>query len=175
MKKRIGLVLVTTFLVLSSLFSISSEQDNLLTIILVRHAEKVLDDSTDPLLTEKGKARAAELAYILKHVPLDAVFSTPYIRTRETVLPSAKEKGIKLEYYNAGSEKELLMRIFNRYKGKKGFVLIAGHSNTLHLFLNFLVGEDLFVPIEDDIYDNIFFVTASIPGKATVLHLRYGR
>ena len=152
-----------------------SIQDNGITIILVRHAEKVIDDSTDPPLTKAGKNRADELAYILKDVPLEAVFTSPYIRTRETVRPSAEEKGIKLEYYNPGREKELLMRIFERYKGKKGWVLIAGHSNTLHLFLNFLVGENRYSSIDEGIYDNIFIATAFEPGKATVLHLRYGK
>lgn len=175
MKERIGLIFLVVILSFPSLLNPFSVQDNCLTIILVRHAEKAAENSTDPPLTKEGKIRAAELAVILKYVPLDAVFTTPYIRTKETVLPSANEKGIKLEYYNAGSEKELLMRIFDRYRGKNGCVLIAGHSNTIHLFLNFLVGEERFGPIEDDIYDNIFFVTSSSPGNASVLHLLYGK
>lgn len=175
MKERIGLFFLAVIFFPPSLLNPSSVPDKNLTIILVRHAEKVIGSSTDPPLTEEGKIRAAELAAILKYVPLDAVFTTPYIRTKETVLPTANEKGIKLEYYNAGSEKELLVRIFERYRDKNGCVLIAGHSNTIHLFLNFLVGEERFGPIDDNIYDNIFFVSASIPGKAVVLHLRYGK
>lgn len=175
MKEKFGLIFLAVILFLPSLSNVCSGQDQNLTFILVRHAEKVIENSTDPPLTEDGKIRAAELAAILKYIPINAVFSTPYIRTRETIIPTAENKGIKLEYYNAGSEKELLMRLFGRYRGEEGCVLIAGHSNTIHLFLNFLVGEDRFEPIEDDIYDNIFFATASDPGNAIVLHLRYGK
>ena len=175
MNKKWGLFMLMIILFFSLLSNTCSGQDHNLTIILVRHAEKAMGNSTDPPLTEEGKIRAAELAAILRYVPLDAVFSTPYIRTKETVIPTAEDKGIKLEYYNAGSEKALVMQLFGRYRGKKGCVLIAGHSNTIHLFLNFLVGEDRFIPIKEDIYDNIFFVSASVPGKAGVLHLRYGK
>jgi len=175
MKERISLFFLVVIFFSFSMLNPSSVPDKNLTIILVRHTEKVIGNSTDPPLTEEGKIRAAELAAILKYGSIDAVFSTPYIRTRETVIPAAEDKGIKLEYYNAGSEKELLMRIFDRYRGKEGCVLIAGHSNTIHLFLNFLVGEERFGQIEENIYDNIFFAFASNPGDAEVLHLRYGK
>ena len=44
------------------------------TLILVRHAEKAADGTLNPPLTELGEARAAELAYLLGHVELEAVY-----------------------------------------------------------------------------------------------------
>jgi len=174
MNKKLFLFLTAVSLTLFPILCHSSGQKSQLTIILVRHAEKEIVDSSDPPLTEKGKARAAELSSILKHIPLTAIFSTPYTRTRETVLPVSTEKGITIEYYNTGSEIILLEKIFDRYKSRRTCVLIAGHSNTIHLFLNTLVGDNIYSPIDDEVYDNIYIATASAPGTATILHMRFG-
>ena len=62
------------------------------TIIIVRHAEKV-DDSHNPQLSPKGKMRAQALARHLQDVGINAVYSTGYIRTIDTVSPLAKTWG----------------------------------------------------------------------------------
>lgn len=75
-----------------------TNQDSSTTLILVRHAEKVKDGSNDPILTPEGKVRANELMYILKHVELSAIYSTPYKRTQQTVLPTANELAGRKDY-----------------------------------------------------------------------------
>ena len=61
-------------------------QDDITTLILVRHAEKV-DDSRDPELSDMGKQRAEKLAQVLGSQSIDAIYSTDYIRTKDTCAP----------------------------------------------------------------------------------------
>jgi len=79
MKKNIIFGIIFLFFLTSILqgSSLPDEEKSLTTIFLVRHAEKAQDSTSDPPLTPGGKARAQELAYILKYVPLDAGYSTP--------------------------------------------------------------------------------------------------
>ena len=60
-------------------------------LILLRHAEKE-SIGNDPYLTGEGKMRAEELKNVLKNVHVDAIFKTPFNRTRQTVAPLAAEK-----------------------------------------------------------------------------------
>jgi len=64
------------------------------TIYLVRHAEK--QKGSDPMLTEAGEERALKLLSILKDQGVDAVYSTPYNRTKSTAAPTAKHFGFPL-------------------------------------------------------------------------------
>ncbi len=95
---------------------------------MVRHAEKIKLASPDPPLTAEGKTRAQELAYLLEHVHLDAVYSTPFLRTRATGLPTAIAQGMEVQEYAPG-DKGFLERVIEQEKG--GTILIIGHSNTI--------------------------------------------
>ena len=57
------------------------------TIFLMRHAEKKMDVS-DAELNDLGKARAELLVEQLSLVRIDGFYTTPYIRTRCTLMPS---------------------------------------------------------------------------------------
>jgi broad specificity phosphatase PhoE len=146
--------------------------EGITTIILVRHAEKVQDDSSDPLLTSEGIARAEELAYILKHVELEAVYSTPFNRTKQTVLPIAKQQGLEVKLYPAEKEEEFLKKILKNHPGKT--ILIVGHSNTITVMANVLLGEDRFDELDEKIYDNLFIAAIDAKGKATITRMRFG-
>lgn len=152
-------------------YSFTGEQDPITTIFLVRHVEKVADGSADPALTPAGSARADELAYILKHVKLDAIYSTPYIRTKQTVLPIAKEKGLRVMFYKP-REKDFLKKVLQTYSG--GTVLIVGHSNTIPGLANELAGQSDFRDLDDATYDNLFIACVSLEGKAVILRMRFG-
>lgn len=73
-----------------------------LTVLLVRHAESVapgtsgLDEYTRPL-TAKGIRDAERLSESLAPTRLDAVYSSPYLRARQTVEPIAKARGLAVE------------------------------------------------------------------------------
>jgi broad specificity phosphatase PhoE len=152
-------------------YSFTGEQDPITTIFLVRHAEKVGDGSADPALTPAGAARADELVYILKHVKLDAIYSTPYLRTKQTVLPLAKEKGLRLILYKP-REKDFLKKVLQEYSG--GAVLIVGHSNTIPGLANELAGQSDFSDLDDAAYDNLFIACVPIEGKTVILRMRFG-
>jgi len=141
------------------------------TLILVRHAEKAADGTLNPPLTPEGEARAAELVYLLGHVPLDAVYATPFKRTRDTVLPAAKAKGLEVESYRADQD-DFLETVLRKHRG--GTVLICGHSNTVPIQVNELLGREEYARLDDSIYDNLFIVSAPSTGPARVLRLRFG-
>jgi hypothetical protein len=71
------------------------------TVIFVRHAEKALVPTDDPGLNEAGKRRAAELARQLVDADVvagvDAIYSTAYRRTEETVQPVATALGLPIK------------------------------------------------------------------------------
>ncbi|MCJ7580373.1 MAG: histidine phosphatase family protein [Candidatus Aminicenantes bacterium] len=149
----------------------STSQDSVTTLFLVRHAEKVQDGSDDPVLTPEGEKRADELLYILKHVKLDAIYSTPYKRTQQTVLPTAEGKNLKIQYYKPG-EKGFLKKILTAYPG--GAVLIVGHSNTIPSLANELVGRMDYDDLNDATYDNLFIAYVHANGQANIIRMRFG-
>jgi 2,3-bisphosphoglycerate-dependent phosphoglycerate mutase len=73
-----------------------------LTVLLVRHAESVapgtagFDEYTRPL-TAKGIRDAERLCDSLGSRRIDAVYSSPYLRARQTVDVIAKARGIAIE------------------------------------------------------------------------------
>ncbi len=151
--------------------SFAGEQSPMTTIFLVRHAEKLSDGSADPALTPAGASRADELAYILKHIKLDAIYSTPYIRTKQTVLPTAREKGLEVRLYKPGEE-GFLDKVLRTHSG--GTVLIVGHSNTIPGLANELAGQSDYSDLDDAAYDNLFIACVPEEGKAVILRMRFG-
>lgn len=69
------------------------------TIYLIRHCESdhsVTDAKTRPL-TEKGLRDAERLAEVLKDTPVSRIFSSPYLRACQTVMPICKARNIELQ------------------------------------------------------------------------------
>ena len=123
------------------------------TYYLVRHAEKTKAE-TDPALTEVGAKRAQDLAMRLKGVPLTKIYSSDYIRTRDTAAPIASEKNLDVVIYNPrdleGVSKNLLT--------ETGHILVVGHSNTTP-DLSKLLGGDAGAPIiEATEYDRLYIL-----------------
>src|SRR5882762_5377478 len=96
------------FLLFAFLLSLSSfSQKPITTIILVRHAEKGDDGTKDPELTDAGKQRAESLAKLLSKAKVDAIYSTAFKRTQNTVTPLAQQKGLTIETYNPSKLEEI--------------------------------------------------------------------
>ncbi len=78
------------------------DRDSLLTVLLVRHAESVapgisdFDEYTRPL-TAKGIRDAEQLGESLASTHIDAAYSSPYLRARQTIEPIAKARGLTVE------------------------------------------------------------------------------
>jgi broad specificity phosphatase PhoE len=147
------------------------EKNSITTFILVRHAEKMNDGSSDPGLLPEGETRSTQLAEMLKQTPVDAIYSTKFNRTKKTVTPLAEAKGISIQVYESLKVADL-EAIAGKYKG--GTVVIAGHSNTTPAFVNLLTGKDEYKPFADDAYDNLIIVSVITVGKdAKITWLKY--
>jgi broad specificity phosphatase PhoE len=147
--------------------------DTTTTFIVLRHAEKEPTGS-DPNLDSDGVLRADELKRILSSVSVNAIYSTPLNRTRQTVQPLATAKGITIsEYPTEKPYAQLVSEIISANRGKT--VVIVGHSNTVPEILKQLSNNSFTVTINDSQYDNLFIV--SLPEKlhATVTPLKYGK
>jgi broad specificity phosphatase PhoE len=69
-------------------------------IYILRHEDRTQDCSFFAPLTETGLENAQTLVDKLKEININLIFSSPFIRTLQTVYPYAKESGLKinLEY-----------------------------------------------------------------------------
>ena len=78
-------------------------------IYLVRHAEgqwwKAPDENRS--LTEKGFEDAEKLSEILKTHPIDAIYSSPYARAYQTIVPTATKLGLKIHIADDLRERKL--------------------------------------------------------------------
>lgn len=141
------------------------------TVILVRHGEKA-GPSGDVPLSEAGVARAHELARVLGSVKLDAIYTTPYERTRKTAAPLGTKTGLTPVEITAGQTYAAEMAKLIRDKHAGGTVVVVGHSNTTRDVILALGGN---IPeIADSSYDDLFIVTLVDGTAARVLPLRYG-
>ncbi|HUF17336.1 MAG TPA: phosphoglycerate mutase family protein [Thermoanaerobaculia bacterium] len=142
------------------------------TVIVVRHAEKVSDDR-DPVLSEKGKDRARVLAQMLGETAIDAIYTTQYLRTRQTAEPLAARLNLDAIALEATDThiSELADRIRTAHRGH--VVLIVGHSNTVPAILAALGASDS-RPIGDEEYDHLYILTIRGDDTAQLLTLRYG-
>ncbi len=158
--KILWIVLV---LVIANLSPVSAQQ-KLTTFILIRHAEKVNDGTKDPNLAEAGKKRAESLVSILKNTPLQAIYSTSFIRSRDTVSPLAKAKSLSITEYEAFKPEEI-EKILKDFEG--GTILICGHSNNIPWIANYLTGSEKFKNFDDNDYSNVLIITVAEKAKVT--------
>ena len=150
---------------------IKHSTDTATTFILVKHAE-TSGISTDRSLSSTGRARAQELSRILSNVPLAAVFSTNYNRTRGTASPTATNQSINLETYGAFDLDLLADNNLTDHHGE--IVLVVGHSNTIPSLANILIGEDTYSDFSETEFDNLFIITVVEKGRSKVVHMKYG-
>jgi broad specificity phosphatase PhoE len=150
----------------ASFFVTASAQRKLTTFILLRHAEKISEGSKDPNLTEAGKKRAENLVSLFKNTPIHAIYSTPFIRTRETVGPIAKARSQEIMEYEA-FKVEPIDKILSDFEG--GTVLICGHSNNIPWIANYLTGAERLKDFDDNAFDNVLIITVADRGKVTSL------
>uniref|UniRef100_UPI004048C055 SixA phosphatase family protein n=1 Tax=Roseivirga sp. TaxID=1964215 RepID=UPI004048C055 len=146
------------------------EESTLTTFILIRHAEKGTDDPRNPSLSELGAARAQNLVALLKHMDVNALYSTPYKRTQQTIQPLADKYALSILEYNP-SNMDFLNEAWAQNKGKT--IVISGHSNTTPMVANYLLGEEKYGNLDESEYDKVFIVTINEIGKGTVSVLSY--
>ena len=151
------------FIILLGFILIISCQDNLIrdkqkeTIFyLIRHAEKDRSDpdNNDPILTSDGIKRANHWASYFDTIQLNSIYTTDYIRTKQTIFPVSKLKQITPKIYSVD---ELDINQFIRSNhGKR--VLISGHSNTTPAMVNKLIGESKYSDMSDSDNKSLYVV-----------------
>ena len=154
--------------ILCSFFSFSQAEE-CTSLYLIRHAEKVRDNSENknPHLNAKGLLRANKWKDILKHVKFDKVISTNLFRTLETASPISKSNDLKINTYVPS--KEFYENFIKQNTGKT--ILIVGHSNTTPSFVNSLIEEDFYKDIKDDNNGNLYHVYKC--GNSSPNHVLY--
>lgn len=127
------------------------------TYYIVRHAEKEAPAhvmTSDVPLSAAGKERAEALMGELKNKGIRRIYSTNYIRTRETARPLSAATGVAIEAYDVKDT-----AFINKLKAfEKGNTLIVGHSNTVDDLVNGLTGEKLLQDLPDTQYGDLFVV-----------------
>lgn len=142
------------------------------TYYVVRHAEKATTPANNPPLTEAGKQRAEKLKTLLLSKNIKAIYSSDYVRTKETARPLAEKLGLPIGLYNPQEQTEFIEQL----KASKKNTLIVGHSNTIRHIVNGLYEHDtLRTDIDERIYDNLFVITRKrFPARQTTFeHRRY--
>ncbi len=143
--------------------------ENITTFYLIRHAEKDRSDPSDsnPELNQDGLGRSIGWAEVLDKVDLTAIYSTNFERTTMTAGPTAVKNSIEIQYYDP-SDLDIAAFIA---ENEGGNVLVVGHSNTTPDFVNKLLGEEKYGPMEDD--DNAsLFIVRIIDGVPTDIRLQ---
>ena len=178
MKKYIKLFLLI-FTISLPLFHCAQQETQITTVFLVRHAEKVMDGSDDPTLTPAGFQRAEELAYVLKNVKFDAIYDTPYKRTKLTVKPIADLQGLAIQTIPSLKMEDLKSFVDEALvKHHGGKILIASHSNIVPALIKLIRQEEVEMrtmkSLEDSAYDDLFMVVFTKRENAQVFNLKYG-
>ena len=150
----------------------ASPQDPGKTVFLVRHAEKCTEPADDPGLTAEGTERAVELARVLKDIPVDAIYSTPFERTLATVRPLVTDKSLTVMEtpVESGFLEALVQSIL---ASDADHIVVSGHSNTTPRVVNLLAGTS-YEDLAETEYDRLYVVHLPEVGVPTVNVLRYG-
>jgi len=134
---------------------ISAQETVITKIILVRHAEKAEDGTKNPPLSENGRQRAQKLVDFLAFEKIDAIYATPYLRTRQTVEPLSKDKNVDIVEYLPGKSEETTRELLKNV-GKT--TVVVGHSNTIPLLVNTLIGEEKYIQLPEEEFGKIWIL-----------------
>ena len=141
------------------------------TVILVRHAEKLIVNGDDPTLSQEGKLRAYTLAHVAGKSGVAAIYASQFKRTQATARPLAEQLDLEVQTVDAGEPDELYSEVMGRHRGE--VVLVVGHSNTIPDLVRLFGGEEI-PEISEDEYANLYVVTIPWFGKRKILRLAYG-
>lgn len=136
--------------------------------VIVRHAEKAMEDPGDPVLTDAGRQRASALADALADAPVVAVYATEFRRTQQTAAPVAARHGLAVATYDAKQPADAFAARLRRDHAR-GTVVVVGHSNTVPGIVSALCGCAV-APIDESDYGNRYFVAFDARGNPVLRH-----
>ncbi len=123
------------------------------TIYIVRHA-KAEGQSFHAPLTETGESQAVQLAAFLEKRSIQAIYSSPFVRARETIAPFAKQSGLTIQVDDRLGERVLSDHDLPNWKDKLkesfddfSLSLPGGESNQMAMdransFIDEVTGSD---------------------------------
>ena len=147
----------------------STSEKETLVVFLVRHAEKV-DASRNPELSPAGMQRAVQLADVLRDAGISQIFSSDFIRTRDTAAPLAAELGLEVELYDPddlGALVEQLEKLGGRH-------LVVGHSDTTPAAVELLGGDPHGTIDGWTEYDRLYILVKVSDGAVSTVLTRFG-
>ena len=173
-RRRIQIVVIYTAIAIGLAWFFESQATT--TIIFVRHADETAEPVDDPGLSIAGRRRVAELTRQLADADvvagIDAIYTTPLRRSRETVEPLADRLNLPINSYDVADVEPVLERILANHKGQ--IILVVAHSDTLPVLIANLGASKNVPPIAADEYDNIYIIAIPWFGKTKTIRLRYG-
>ena len=181
-KQLVILVAVMMSLALFAQATIAQEEFKPITVFLVRHAEKEAEPKQDPPLTKEGVARSQELARMLGTAGIKAIYTSQFLRTKQTAEPIATKFSVSLTALTLKPNpsnlrliaEESTAELVNKILQRPGdSVLVIGHSNWIPDVIKML-GGDTVPTIDEQKFDDFFIVTVYAKGKAKVVQLKYG-
>lgn len=132
------------------------------TVHVIRHFDTP-KDVQDAELTAGGRARADALVGWFADKPLDAIFVTPFRRSRQTIAPLAEARGIEPTTYEWKDQAATIARI----RAAGGSVLVVGHSNTVPDLVEALGGARPGPMVHED-FGDIWTLAAEETAKGRV-------
>lgn len=168
-----GLFALSVGVFLSASLAVAQTAAQPKTIILVRHAEKMLvpPENKDPDISAQGEARAKEIARMFRDSGIAAIYATQYKRTQQTVKPLAEQLQLPITQVEAKKTSELVEQIRARPAGQT--IFIAGHNNTVPEIIAALGGPSLPIIPETD-FDNLYILTIQEDKVTKLVKLKYG-
>src|ERR1700741_1560034 len=183
MKGRSTLLLTLTILL--AVFcqtAVAQDEFKPTTVFLVRHAEKEAEPKQDPPLTKAGVARSQELARMLSTANIKAIYTSQFVRTKQTAEPLTAKTGMNVSVLTLKPNpanlrlmaEELTPEVVNKILQRPGdSALVIGHSNWIPDVIRML-GGDVVPAIDEQKFDDLFVVTIYGKGKAKVVQMKYG-
>ena len=168
-RMRLALFAVLSALCLAGCASTPARDSTTATYLLVRHAEKDVRVANDPPLTVDGQARAERLVALFAETPLDAIYSSPTRRTRQTATPVARAKQLTIVDYNPRDADAFAKRL--RAEHPAGTVLVIGHSDTLPPLARALCGCAV-ADMDEAIYGIRYTIRFDAGGRARIAESR---
>ena len=143
------------FLCLTNEYLIAQEEDATFTIYLIRHSEKDMmsGNQLDPPLTMCGIKRSEYLSSFFEDINIKNIYSTNYLRTIKTAMPTTLSKKLSIKYYDSNNLKLFSEELLNLKQNS----LVVGHSNTTPILAGLLTGKDV-NPHDENIYNRIYKV-----------------
>jgi broad specificity phosphatase PhoE len=144
-------------------------------VLLVRHAEKAKDDTSNPPLTASGTQRAHDLAVALRDAGVTAIVTTQLRRTRDTAQPLATALKLTPEVVQVGDDADAnateVAAAVRSHPG--GVVLVVGHSDTVPKIIAALGGPQMPELCETQ-FANLFVLEPVAGGGARLVRSLYG-